>query len=286
MDYRFKNSVKVVRFPKGFEEESRGLKGCCNCKQLVLAHPSEVDTWKNDLTGVYVKLSDPSDSVTFSMEKADGTVITNLGTVGVFPNDTLAAGFIYEWKQILNTHGAGCYTVKANFTIAGISGGYTVGTYDLKPYSIDTAKRTVRLRAKFNSYYQKLEIDFTNSNFTNTVRFYGFFGEEQPKTEINNLIGKSRVVNKATRENVNEFTLATDPLDICITRQIKTILLNEDELFISDHNPDNHDYLLFDKPVSLTEGAEFEYIKKSRLAKVSATFGDKALTDKNYYNQN
>lgn len=286
MDYRYKNNVVVARFPKGFEEEQRGLKGCCTCKQLVLAHASDVETWKNDLTGVYVKLSSNADAVTFSMEDDTGTIIANLGTVGVFPNDTLAAGFIYDWKQILNSSGAGCYTVKANFTIAGINGGFTIGVYDLKQYSIATAKRTVRLRSKFNSYYQKLEIDFTNSNFTGTVRFYGIFGEEQPKTELRNLIGKSRIINKATRENVNEFTLSTDPLDICITRQIKTILLNEDELFISDHNPDSHDYLLLDKPVSLSESAEFEYIYKSRLAKVTATFGDKALTDKNYYNQN
>jgi hypothetical protein len=287
MDYRFKESVRVISFPKGFEEEDRGLKGCCDCKQLVLAHPSDTETWKNDLTGIYVKKSEPGDVVTFSMEDANGLVVSNQGEAAIFPNDTLAVGFIYNWQDVLNTHGVGCYTIKVNFTIAGIVGGYTWGLYDLRQYSISSAKGTVRIRSKFNTFWQKLQIDFTNSNFTDSVRFNGFFGNRQPKTEINNLIGKSRTIEKATRENLNEYTLETDPISICITRQLIDFhLLNEDECFITDHNSSNHDYLLFDTPVSVSGSSEVDYIKRSRLANVKATFGDRKLLDKNYYRQN
>lgn len=288
MDYRFKQNVQVVSFPKGFEEEDRGLKGCCDCKELVLAHPTESDSWKNDCTGVYGKIAQgEGDSVTFTMEDANGNVVTNEGTTADFPNDPQAVGFIYDWQKVLLRHGIGCYTIKVNYTIAGITGGYTWGVYELKQYSIYNARGTVRIKSKFNTYWQTLQIDFTNSNFVDGVRFNGFFGKRQPKTEINNLIGKSRRVEKATRENLNEYTLESDPLSICITRQLIDFhLLNEDECFISDHNQSNHDYLLLDKPVVVTNTAEIEYKEGNRWANITATFGDRALLDKNYYRQN
>jgi hypothetical protein len=287
MDYRFKRAVRVISFPKGFEEEDRGLKTCCDCKQLVLAHPSDPESWKNDLTGIYVKKSEPGDIVNFTMEDADGNIVSNQGEAAIFPNDTLAVGFIYDWQQVLNTHGNGCYTIKVAFTIAGIVGGYTWGLYDLRQYSISSAKGTVRIRSKFNSFWQKLQIDFTNSNFTDSVRFNGFFGNRQPKTEINNLIGKNRTIEKATRENLNEYKMESDPISICITRQLIDFhLLNEDDCFLTDHNSSNHDYLLLDTPVSVSESSEVDYKKGSRLANVKATFGDRQLFDKNYYRQN
>lgn len=286
MDYRFKHTVNVIKFPTGFAEEDRGLKGCCDCKQLVLAHPTETETWKNDLTGAYVKTADPADSVTFTMEDSTGAVITNFGTTAVFPNDTLAKGFIYDWQQILNSEGVGCFTINVNFTISGIVGGYEFGMYDLKQFSVTTARGTARIRSKFNTYYQKDLVDFTNSNFEDTVRFNGFFGNRQPKTEINNLIGVSRKIEKATRENLNEYTLQTDPVSICISRQLVDFhFLNEDECFISDHNQSNHDYLLLDKPVSFKNSSEIDYKPGSRVASIEAVFGDRALLDKNYYRQ-
>lgn len=286
MDYRFKHTLKVIKFPKGFEEEQRGLKGCCDCKQLVLAHPSETETWKNDVKGVVVKKSDIADVVSFTMEDSNGNVVSNEGKDAVFPNDSLAIGYIYNWRKVLNEHGAGCYKIKVNFTISGTTGGYTEGVFELKQYSVSTAKETVRIRSKFNSKFQRLNIDFTDSNFEDSVRFNGTFGKRQPKTDINNLIGKSRKVEKTTRENLNQYTLESDPLPICITRQLIDLhFLNEDECFMSDHSPTNHDYLLFDKPVSIPETPQLNDIEGSRLSYVVATFGDRTLNDKSYYNK-
>ena len=220
------------------------------------------------------------------MEDSNGNVIPNLGEVAVFPNDPMAVGFIYDWRQILAAHGPGCYLIKINFTIAGITGGYTHGSYDLRHFTVANAMGTVRIRSKFNTFYQKLSTDFTNSNFTDCVRFNGFFGDRQPKTQFRNIIGKNRRKAKATRENLNEYKLRTDPLHICITRQLVDFhLLNEDECYLSDHNYHNHDYLLLDKPVIPIESAEFDPIYKSRLSKLEATFGDRDLLDKNYYRQ-
>lgn len=285
MNNRYKECVKVIKLPSGFEEEDRGLKGCCKAC-LVLAHPTENDRYKNDLLGIYVKTSDVSDTVTISITDCEGVVLTNLGTVGVFPNDTLAVGFIYDWQQYLNTYGVGKYIVNVAYTVSGVTGSFTWGMYELKQYTIANASGTSRIYSKFNSYYQPQSIDFTDSNFEDTVRFNGFFGNRKPKTDIVNYITKGRKVEKATRENLNTYELRTDPLTICVTRRIIDFhLLNEDGCYISDHNQFNHDYLLFDKPVALEESAEVDYLDLDRGAKITVTFGDRVKNQKSFYNK-
>jgi hypothetical protein len=287
MDYRNKKNIDVVRLPQPFVEEKR-LKcaPCSTCKQLVLAHPSENDTYKNDKKGVFLKKGLDSDVVTFTMEDDDGNTIANLGDVATFPNDDLAVGFVYDWQQIYNTHGHGCYKIKVNFTIGGITGDYTIGTYTLKKYSIQNARYTVRVFSKFNSASLKYNVDFTDSNFQDSVRFFGFFGNRQPNTEINQLINKGRISDKVTRENLNTYTLRTDPINVCYTKQLLELhLLHEDELFISDHNASNHSYNLFDLKVVLEESAEVVYTDGDRKAKINATFSDRIKENKSYYNK-
>ena len=287
MDYRHKKAVDVVRLPDAFVEEKR-LKcaPCSTCKQLVLAHSSENDSYKNDKKGVFIKKGLDSDIVAFSMEDDQGNVLANLGDVAIFPNDDLAVGFVYDWQQVYNVHGPGCYKIKVNFTIAGIVGDYTIGTYTLKKYSIENARHTVRIFSKLNSASLKYNIDFTDSNFVDSVRFNGFFGNRQPNTEINQLINKGRISDKVTRENLNTYKLRTDPINICYTKQILELhLLHEDELFVSDHNASNHDYNIFDKKVVLEDSAEVIYTDGNRKAKIEATFSDRSKVDKSYYNK-
>lgn len=285
MDNRHKENIKVIKLPTGFEEENRGAKSCCE-PTLVLAHATENENWKNDLLGVYVKKSQVSDTVTISMENCSGTVLTNLGEAGSYPNDSLAVGFIYSWQNVLNTYGVGIYTVKVAFTVAGVTDSFTWGSYELKNYTIENALGTVRIYSEFNSYYQPIDLDFTNSNHKDTVRFNGFFGNREPKTDIVNYIDKGRKVVKATRENLNTYVLNSDPVTIAISRRILDFhLLNEDVCYITDHNKYNHDYLIRDKRVVLEESAEVEYITKDRRAKLTIMFGDRSKTQKSFYNK-
>jgi len=285
MDYRYKNCVNVITLPSGFEEEDRGLKGCC-IPCLVLASTSESDSWKNDVLGVHVKLSQISDSVTFIMEDCDGTILTNFGDIGVYPNDNLARGFIYDWKQVLQTYGAGKYKVRVEYNVSGITGGFIWGIYELKNYSIENAKGSVRIWSEFDSYLQTLNIDFTNSNHKDSIRFNGFFGNREPKTDIVNLITKGRKVEKATRENLNTYTLTSDPVSICVTRRVLDFhLLSEDKCLITDHNKYNHDYLIQDKPVVLEESPDVEYLTFDRKATLIVKFGDRVKNQKSFYNK-
>lgn len=287
MNYRHKICFDIITFPEGFEEEGRlGCKEVC-CKPLLkLASSSQDDNYKNDWTNVTVKKSSISDIVNFVVTKCGEELpLTNLGENGIYPQDSLAFGFNFNWKEYLTTYGVGKYTISVEFTISGITGGYDYGEYELKEYSIQNAKNSVRVWSEPNSYSEKELIDYTNSNVKDCIRFNGFFGNRQPKTEINNLITKGRKVEKVTRENLNMYTLKTDPIDVAITRRLIDFhFLNEDTLLISDHNNRNHDYLIFDKPVVVEESAEVEYIERSRLAKLTATFGDRKKLDKSYYN--
>lgn len=286
MDYRHKIDFNVITFPTGFAEENRLFcKEYC-CKPLLkLAHETENDGYKNDITGVAIKRADLSDIVTFVIKDCDGNTLDNLGIVATFGQDDLAIGFIYEWQQYLQTYGPGKYTISIEFTIAGVVGGYDYGQYQLLPYSVVNARGTVRVWSEPNSFNELEGIDFTSSNYKDSIRFNGFFGDRQPKTEINNLITKGRKVQKVTRENLNQYTLTSDPVEIKVTRRLLDFhFLNEDKLLITDHNATNHDYLLFDKPVVLEESPEIEYIYRNRWAKISAIFGDRRKDSKTYYN--
>ena len=286
MDYRHKENYKIIKLPTPFVEEKRGkCQPCSTCNQLVLADLGSSDSYKNDVKGVFLKRSSLSDVVSFAIEK-DGVSLPNYGTVGVFPESPLTVGFMYDWKQYLASEGVGCYIIKCVFNIGGVSGEYMIGIYDLLPYTIENASSTVRIKSKFNSYSLSNDVDFTNSNFLDMLRFKGFFGNRKPETQINNLISKGRKVEKVTRENLNNYELRTDPLNECKTKQLLDFhFLHEDEIFISDHNRSNHSYNYFDKPLVLVDTPTIEYTDGYRLAKITATFGDKTLNKKSYYNK-
>lgn len=286
MNYRFKEDLQVIRFPEGLEDENRGLKGGCCLPLLKLASVTDSDNYKNDVTQVTVKKSAPSDIVTFVVTKCDEAApLSNFGDQGIYPQDTTAFGFVFDWKQYLITYGTGKYTIAVEFTISGVTGGYNYGQYELKDFTIENAKNSVRVWSEPSTYSEKEDIDYTGSNIRDCIRFNGFFGDRQPKTEINNLITKGRRVEKVTRENLNEYSLRTDPVDDRYTRRLINFhFLNEDVLLISDHNASNHDYHLFDVPVVLEDTAEVEYLYRSRTAKLTATFGDRKKLDKSYYN--
>lgn len=285
MDYRIKTDYDIARLPKVFIEEKRGKCAPCNtCNQLVLADLDSTDSYKNDKKGVFLKKTYDLDTIDFVIE-FNGVVIPNLGETATFPSDTLTVGYIYDWKQFLQTTGIGCYTIKCNFNIAGIEGSYMIGIYTLKNYSVASASNTVRVWSKFSSYSLSNDIDFTNSNFQDMIRFNGFFGNRTPETEISNLVSKGRKVEKVTRENLNKYELRTDPLNECRTKQLLDFhFLHEDSIYISDHNRSNHSYDYYDKPLVLVDSPTIDYTDGDRGAKITAYFGDKVLNKKSYYN--
>ena len=179
---------QAIRIPAGvatnqFDEPFR----CCDEKQLVLAHLTETETYKNDITSAWIKLSGGADTIDFVLTK-NGVVTNYIPIERLFANEPYAWYTTIQWKDVLASDGIGCYKLELQYNIGGITGNLIWGIYELKEYSLATAKHTARLRVKFNLKQAIEGIDFTNSNVEDTLRFNGFIGERQPNMEIDNLI--------------------------------------------------------------------------------------------------
>jgi hypothetical protein len=273
---------KSVKLPQNFSEEARGIEDCC-CEELVLASNSN-DSWKSDVTSAWVKLSDPSDTFVFKLKK-NGLDTTYVCVVNAFPKELNAYYTTINWIDVLNLLGTGCYQIVIEYSISGIVGNINWGKYNLKEYSIQNALSTARLRAVFNGKQESDNIDFTDSNVVSTLRFYGFIGNRQPNSEIDNLIYSNREMKRVIRENLYSYEIITDPLDECIIKQMTEIyLLSENQLFISDYNAHNHSYRYNDIPVIVEESPEINYFEFSRKASLTCTVGDKFKANRTYYN--
>ncbi len=285
MDFRFKEDIEIVQFPEGNEEDDRGFKDCCSDIKA-LADTSDTDPFKNDKWGVSEKKQTPTDIINFTIEKCGLGVLPNLGTVGVFPNDTGLVGFVYDWRQYLDVYGPGRYTTKVVFTIAGISKGVLDANFELKAFSTNTSNYTVRIWSQFNSYYEKKDADYTDSNFESMIRFDGRFGDRKPKTVINHLIDTGKKAVKTTHRNENEYTLLSDGVGINVVRPIFDFFnLNQDLCFVSDYNKGSLDYSLKDKPVALKEVPDPAEIPHTRKTELTIIYSDRVENDNSLYNK-
>ena len=271
----------AIKLPEIFEEENRGFFRCC-CPFNVLASPSS-DSWKNDITSAWIKLSDPSDTATCYLLK-DGVQTQYLTTIIPFINEQNAFYWTINWNDVLSLDGAGCYSIKINYNISGVQQEFTWGIYHLKPFSIQNALTTARLRVFLNSHQEIEGINFTGSNVEDSIRFYGFIGNRQPKTEIDNLIYQNREMQKVIRENLNVYEVITDPTcEDHIKKLTDLYLLSENEMYISDYNAHNHSYRYNDLPVILEETAEITYFEYSREASLKCTVSDKFKNQRSFY---
>jgi hypothetical protein len=278
---RTKESFNSIKLPSDFVEDARGLKECF-CVYKVLADPSS-DTWKNDKTSAWLKVSDPSDTFTFVLKKND-VVTTYTPTSVPFPNESDAYYTTINWMDVLTSDGVGCYELKISYSISGITGELSWGKYQLEPYSIQNALNTARIRAIFNGYQEEEGIDFSGSDVESTFRFHGYIGNRQPNQETDNIIYNNREMKRVIRENLNSYEIITDPSDDCIIRPlVDTYLLSENQLFISDYNAHNPSYRYQDLPVIVSESPSLEYYDFSRKVKLTCVVSDKFKNKRTYY---
>jgi|GEM_PF-2868471 len=281
LEDRFKKEYKSIKLPEIYEEENRGFFRCC-CPFKVLASSSN-DSWKNDITSAWIKLSGETDTVTCFLQK--GGLETNYETTIVpFVNESNAYYWTINWNDVFILDGAGCYEIKIQYNISGIIQEFTWGIYHLQEFSIQNALTTARLRVRLNSHQEIEGINFTGSNVEDTIRFYGFIGNRQPKTEIDNLIYQNREMQKVIRENLNVYEVITDPTCEDHIKKITDLyLLSENELYISDYNAHNHSYRYNDLPVILEETAEITYFEFSRQASLKCIVSDKFKNQRSFY---
>lgn len=276
---RIKKKYDSIKLPSVFTEQDRGFKECC-CEFMVLGNAGS-ETWKTDITSAWIKVSSPSDLIEFKLFKGTQEILL---TKTQFPNEQNAFYSTVSWSDILITYGVGCYELKIQYTIAGVVGTLDWGVYNLEQYSIENALHTARVRVKYNGYQEVDQINFSGSGVEDSLRFYGYIGNRQPNTEIDNIIYDNREMKRVIRENLNTYEIITDPARECIIRPlVDRLLLSENELFISDYNAHNHSYRYEDLPVIVEESPEVEYFEFSRKAELTCKVSDKFKNKRTYY---
>jgi hypothetical protein len=277
---RIYREYKSIKLPQSFVEQDRGLTDCC-CTQLVLGGSSE--SWKNDKTSMWIKLSDEIDTYQFLLLDCNQNVLETYDAIA-FPNESNAYYCTVNWLDVLTSFGQGNYTLAIAYSISGVSGLLLWGDYKLLPYTIQNALKTARVRAIFNGKQTIDGIDFTNSNVESTHRFYGFIGNRQSNMAIDNIIYDNREMKRVIRENLNDYEIITDPEDECILRPLlELFLISENELYISDYNAHNHSYRYLDLPVIVSESPSVEYKDLSRKAVLKCKVADKFKNQRTFY---
>jgi hypothetical protein len=281
---RHQRQYESIKLPQIFEEQDRGFKICCDCPMLVLAGGGS-ETWKNDVTSAWIKVSDPSDTFGFILEKDGQPVTSYTPPVEEFPNEDNAYYTTIQWKDVLPLEGIGCYTLKVSYDISGVTGDFIWGQYNLQPYTIQNALQTARLRVIFNLNQEIEGINFTGANVEDCIRFHGFIGDRQVNTEIDNLVYQDRTVKTVVRENLDQYIISTDPLLPCFISALTDLyLLSENEMYISDYNSHNHLYNILDIPVVVEEAPEIDYLDRwQRRAVLTCTVGLRNKNRRTFY---
>ena len=115
----------AVKLPDDTTDPNRGLKECC-CENLVLASSSS-NSWENDITSAWIKLTAGSTSTFLLLKNGEETNYTP--TPQLFVNEPNAIYTTINWNDVLASDGPGCYELVIKYNISGILetlfGGFT-----------------------------------------------------------------------------------------------------------------------------------------------------------------
>lgn len=272
----------MVRLPEP-PIPDKGFKECCYTN-LVLAHPTDSDKYKNDFTGFWFKKQTSSDDCNFILhELATGdTYDLNNGTYGVFKDFGSIAGqpnlttYIVHWRKVLNTLGRGLYQIEKAMTVAGLPFSEMSNTFTLESFNDVIADKTVRIDAKMDGKLVHYDnVNFKGSGFETSIRTYGFFGRRDPKYKQDNLVKRNYETVQISMSQENEYEFQTGLIPECITVEIYDFILFGNELFISDYNAINHSYKYRLYEVELDSNKGGKYYTTNRDLRINLTFADR-----------
>jgi hypothetical protein len=275
-----------LQFPKS-EPINRGFSECCY-SNLVFGDLSDTDPYKNDFTSVFYKRQTPSDTVTYQIiPQSTGVPVTLVdGTHGVLyayggSEQPDLSYFKVEWRKILSTIGEDIFTIRMNLTIGGVAVTKdSLVTYDLKQFSQSLADNTVRIDGKMDGKLEKIDTDFKNTGYENSVRVQGYFGDTQSNWEEDSVVfssknGQKYYDSQITMSNSEDYLFKAYNVPECVVRPLYNEVLFSNQIFISDYNLNNHSYLFELQQVKLKEDNGREYKVFNRGVDVNLTFEDR-----------
>jgi hypothetical protein len=189
--------------------------------------------------------------------------------------------FRIEWRDVLSAIGEDIYTIRKELTIAGVS--FNIDspvTYDLRSFSQSLADNTIRIDWAMDGKLVKIDTDFKNTNYTNSLRLQGFFGDRQAKIEQDNVVysskkGQPYFQDQITMSNNFEYIFQAYNLLECIVRPLFEEAIFANEFFLNDYNLNNHSYFYDRLPVILVDDNGSEYQVRNRAVNVNLTFADR-----------
>jgi hypothetical protein len=256
---------------KGFDE-------CCYTS-LVLADLSDISKYKNDYSGTYFKRQIPNSSVVFKLIDANLTEYPLVdSTYGIFSDfggvQPDLSYFIVEWRKVLSLLGEGTYKIKQEVDIAGITIPYFSNTFTLKAYSIAVADKTARIDCTMDGLLVDENVNFKGSGFKTTLRVRGFFGNNKPEFEQDNVTRRDYYTEQVSFSQSNKYIFQGQLLPECVTTDFYWMLKGND-IFCSDYNINNHSYKYEVLPVIVDNSDGEAYFPTSRDINLNFTFRDR-----------
>ena len=229
-----KVDAKVINLPTEQLKEDRGYK-FCGKPYLTFANVEDGSiSWQNDLFSVAFI----ADTVEVVLEK-NGDELVSYGVPLSFPYQPDAVGFMIIWREVLINHGAGCYKVKANYTLQGFEFTLHYGSFDLMPYSVEASESTIRVLGQYDDLVKSYGINFADSNFARTFRVKGNLHNEQPNTEHGNILKGDDKFAKYRNHGKVSYDLETAPLVACELDPLFEIIIASNRIYLSDFNSAN-----------------------------------------------
>ena len=258
---------------------NRGFKECCYT-QLALADLTDIAPYKNDYTGTYFKRPTPNSTVLFflvdSLANDYALIDSTYGRFQDFGGVSPDLSFYeVQWRKVLSLLGEGAYFIRQDVSIAGITISYASNTYTLKAFSIDRADKTARIDCVMNGLLVDENVDFKGTNFKTSLRISGFFGNNQPDIEQDNVFRRDYYSEQISISVNNKYILQGLKLPDCITSEIFNFIIKGNDLFCSDYNKVNHSYRYEVVPVELDNIDSIKYHQFDRNINFNLTFTDR-----------
>jgi len=229
-----KLDTTVINLPTKQLQEDRGYKTCAE-PYITFGNVEDASiSWQNDLFSVAFI----ADTVEVVLVK-DGAELTAFGIPLTFPYQPNAVGFMIVWREVLINHGAGCYKVKANYTLQGFEFTLHYGSFDLMPYSVEASEGTIRVLGQYNDLVKSYGINFQGSNFARSFRVKGNLHNEQPNTEHGNILKGNDKFKKYRNYGQTSYDLETANIPACQLDPLFEILIASNRLYVSDFNSAN-----------------------------------------------
>lgn len=259
----------------------RGFDRCCYT-QVALADLSDNDPYKNDFTGTYFKKQTPNDTVVFKLKDMSTMVEVTLNddTYGRFQDfggvQSDLSFYIVDWRKVLTVLGTATYQIKQEIGTAGLPPTDIFGnSIELRNFSINEADLYVRIDSLMDGFLVKDNVNFKDTGYETSLRFKGFFGNNNPSFEEERLFKNNYDSLQITMSKENEYIFYASSLPECIANQIFDFMLYGNTIKISDYNKNNHSYLYELTPVTLISNDGNQYVNTSRGVTLNLRFTDK-----------